>query len=138
MFRLQALSQAFTSQRPESKDVLLSLSLDGGPTRDLTGAVLSLLPTGEVADSIVGGGFGRNMLSVSTALTRLPLSVGQAGLGHPLRLRAEAIGLCPGCLPELLGLLPSGLERRFRDVVTARDSEDKAAPKPSEGQPPAP
>jgi hypothetical protein len=30
------------------------------------------------------------------------------------------------------------LERRFRDIVAAKDAEEKAAPKPSGEQPPAP
>ena len=70
---LESLAAAFVAQRPEAKDVLLGLSLDDGPTRDLTAGMFSLLSPGDIATSVLEGGFGRNMLSLSTALTRLPL-----------------------------------------------------------------
>ena len=70
---LESLAAAFIAQSPEAKDVLLGLSLDDGPTRDLTAGVFSLLSPGDIATSVLEGDFGRNMLSLSTALTRLPL-----------------------------------------------------------------
>lgn len=87
---LDSLAQAFIRQSPEAKDALLGLSMDPGPTRDLTGGMFALLPSGEIAGSILGGNFGRNMLSLSSALTRLPLEQVTA------LVRAEVQAMLPG------------------------------------------
>lgn len=84
-----ALSHAFLQQRPEARDALLGLSMDAGPTRDLTGVMLTNLTSNEIAGSIIGGNFGRNMLSLSTALTRLPLEQVTA------QVRAEVQAMLP-------------------------------------------
>lgn len=70
---LGALSQAFGRQDQGAKDVLLGLAIDDGPTRDLTGSMFGLMNSNDIAGSVIGGTFGKNMLSLSTALTRLPL-----------------------------------------------------------------
>jgi hypothetical protein len=70
---LEGLASAFLSQDQEAKDALLGLSLDPGPTRDLTGAMFANLTSSDIASSVLGGCLGRNMLSLSSALTRLPL-----------------------------------------------------------------
>lgn len=87
---LDSLARAFLSQDPEAKDALLGLSMDPGPTRDLTGGMFSLLASGDIAGSILGGNFGRNMLSLSSALTRLPLEQVTA------QVRAEVQAMLPG------------------------------------------
>lgn len=84
-----ALSHAFLQQRPEARDSLLGLAMDDGPTRDLTGSMLVHLTSNEIAGSILGGSFGRNMLSLSTALTRLPLDQVTAAV------RAEVQAMLP-------------------------------------------
>lgn len=70
---LRSLSSAFVSQNSDGKDALLRLAMDTGPTRDLTGGVFCFIDSSEIAGSVLGGDFGRNMLSLSSALTRLPL-----------------------------------------------------------------
>lgn len=70
---LRALASAFIAQEPESKDVLIGLALEDGPTRDLAGAMFAILSANDIAASVLGGSFGKNMLSLSNALTRLPL-----------------------------------------------------------------
>jgi hypothetical protein len=70
---LDALSQAFVAQEPEGRDALLGLALEDGPVRGLAGDMLSRLGAADVADSVCGGLYGQNMLSLSTALTSLPI-----------------------------------------------------------------
>lgn len=86
---LAALSQAFTAQGPEGRDALLNLALDQGPTRDLTGGVFTHLSSNDIASSVLGGTFGKNMLSLSTALTHLPLDQIAA------QVRAEVQAMLP-------------------------------------------
>jgi len=87
---LSTLSGAFMAQAPDAKDALLGLSLDPGPTRDLTGGMFGLLGSGDIAGSVLGGTFGKNMLSLSTALTHLPLEQVTA------QVRAEVQAMLPG------------------------------------------
>lgn len=87
---LKALSTAFTMQNPEAKDALLGLALEKGATRDLTGSMFGMLSSADIATSIVGGNFGKNMLSLSTALTKLPLEEVTA------QVRAEVQSMLPG------------------------------------------
>jgi hypothetical protein len=68
-----AMSSAFTEQPVETRDALLGLAMEAGPFRDLMGEMLRRQSAAEVASSILGGSYGRNMLSLSTALTSLPL-----------------------------------------------------------------
>lgn len=70
---LAALAQAFDLLEPDGKDALLYLALDPGPTRDLAAGMFSRLGADQIAGAVLGGRFGRNMLSLSSALTRLPL-----------------------------------------------------------------
>lgn len=86
---ISALSEAFVAQHPEAKDALLGLALDRGPTRDLTASMFEKLSSGDIAGSIIGGSFGKNMLSLSTALTRLPLESVTA------QVRAEVQAMLP-------------------------------------------
>lgn len=71
---LRSLSSAFLSQSADGKDALLGLAMEPGPTRDLTGDVFGKLGTADIAGSVCEGLFGRNMLSLSSALTKLPLA----------------------------------------------------------------
>ena len=71
---LDALSSAFMSQKGDGRDVLLGLAMEPGPVRDLTGDMFSRLGAQDVATSVVDGRYGKNMLSLSTALTALPIS----------------------------------------------------------------
>ncbi len=87
---LSSLSTAFLAQNSEGRDALLRLAMDPGPSRDLTGGVLCHVSSSDIAGSVLGGDFGRNMLSLSSALTRLPLEQVTA------QVRAEVQAMLPG------------------------------------------
>ncbi len=87
---LQSLSIAFLNQHSEGKDALLDLALDPGPSRDLTGGMFRFLDSVDIAGSILGGDLGKNMLSLSNALTALPLEQVTA------QVRAEVQAMLPG------------------------------------------
>jgi hypothetical protein len=70
---LESLSLAFLQQEPDGRDSLLGLAMDPGVIRQLTGGMFGLLAAGDIAGSILGGNYGRNMLSLSRAITALPL-----------------------------------------------------------------
>ncbi len=87
---LDSLSKAFLGQSPEGKDALLGLAMDRGAARDLTGGMFSLLGSTDIAGAVLGGSFGKNMLSLSSALTNLPLEQVTA------QVRAEVQAMLPG------------------------------------------
>lgn len=70
---VETLSKAFLAQSPDGKDAILSLSMEQGPIRELTGGVFRTLSSGDIAGAVLGGSLGKNMLSLSSALTTLPL-----------------------------------------------------------------
>lgn len=70
---LGGLANAFCVQSADAKDGLLALALDNGPVRDVTADMFTFLPSGDIAGSVLEGIFGRNMLSLSNALSKLPL-----------------------------------------------------------------
>ena len=84
------LADAFLRQEPDAKDALLRLAMDAGPVREVTAHVFGRLESVEIAGAILGGGFGRNMLSLSSALTRLPLAQVTA------EVRSQVEGMLPG------------------------------------------
>jgi hypothetical protein len=69
-----SLSAAFQAQDLDSRDALIGVALDEGPARDLMGKVFSRLGSVDLAKTLCGGTYGRNMLSMSSALSRLPLA----------------------------------------------------------------
>lgn len=87
---LDSLSQAFMQQSSEGKDALLGLAMDPGPTRDLAGGMFGLMASSDIAGSVLGGTFGKNMLSLSSALTSLPLEQCTE------QVRAEVQAMLPG------------------------------------------
>lgn len=73
--RLQgSLAAAFNAQDAEVRDSLLGMALEPGEARDLIGGMLDRVATPEIAGALCSGVFGKNMLSMSTALAKLPLS----------------------------------------------------------------
>ena len=86
---LTSMRTAFLGQSSDGKDALLGLSLDTGPVRDLTGRMFGLLSAPDIAGSVLGGMFGKNMLSLSSALTELPLERATA------EVRAEVQAMLP-------------------------------------------
>ncbi len=67
-----ALAAAFARQDSTGKDAVLSVAMEDGRAREIVGGVLRKLPDSQVSASLVEGVYGRNMLSLSTALARLP------------------------------------------------------------------
>ncbi len=83
------LSETLTEQPAENRDALLSLALEPGPARELASRMFALMSAIDIAGSILGGVFGRNMLSLSSALANLPLD----GVAQPLR--EEVLSMLP-------------------------------------------
>ncbi len=77
---LQALAEAFKSQDPSGKDAFLGVAMEHGEAQDLAGRVINLLGTGDMADALAAGQYGTNMLSLSCALTSLPLGSRMASI----------------------------------------------------------
>lgn len=113
---VRTLSAAFVNQEPEAKDALLALAMEPGEIRELTGQMFSLLSANEIAESIIGGRLGKNMLSLSSALTRLPLERVSS------EVRAEVQSMLPG----------SGHTPREADFLTHMlDVRERVEPEPA-------
>ena len=67
------LAGTITAQPAENRDALLSLALEPGPARELAARMFAMMSAMDIAGAILGGAFGRNMLSLSSALANLPL-----------------------------------------------------------------
>ncbi len=105
-----SMGTAFLAQSSEGKDALLGLSMDDGPVRDLTGRMFGVLGAPDIAESVLGGELGKNMLSLSSALTSLPLQQAAA------QVRAEVQAMLPtaGHTPKEAAFLEHMLEVRGR------------------------
>ncbi|HEY3317035.1 MAG TPA: HEAT repeat domain-containing protein [Coriobacteriia bacterium] len=72
------LAAAFEKQQTDGKDVLLGIGIGvgggahGDRARDIVGGMLGKLGSADVSASLNSGTYGKNMLSLSTALTKLP------------------------------------------------------------------
>lgn len=71
---IESLSRAFLHQDADGRDAILALAADTTDVRHMLGDVLGRVPSRDLAGTLAAGGFGRNMLSMSSALTRLPLA----------------------------------------------------------------
>ncbi len=71
---VMSLAKAFTAAEPGARDALISVALDEGPARDLLGRAFGAVASADLAGALCSGACGRNMLSMSSALTRLPLA----------------------------------------------------------------
>ncbi len=67
------IAEALRSQGREVRDAVLGCAMDPGPIHELARASFSNMGGGEIADVLCGGVYGENMLSLSNALTHLPL-----------------------------------------------------------------
>ncbi len=67
------LATAFQNQDPDAKDALLGLALEQGTTRGLTRGMFEHLGNPDIASALTEGVFGNNMLSLSNAISHLPL-----------------------------------------------------------------
>ncbi len=68
-----SLSSAFMQQQPDGRDALMGLSVKNGDVRGLMSAVFGKLGSGDIASSLAGGLFGKNVLSMSNMLAGLPI-----------------------------------------------------------------
>jgi hypothetical protein len=68
-----SLSSAFLLQQQDGRDVLLRMAMKTDGASGLMAAVLGNLSSGDIAGSLVGGLFGKNVLSMSSMLAGLPL-----------------------------------------------------------------
>jgi len=84
-----SMRTAFLAQSSDGKDALLGLSMEDGPVRELTGRMFGMLDAPDIAESVLGGTYGKNMLSLSSALTSLPLERATA------EVRAEVQAMLP-------------------------------------------
>lgn len=71
---LDALASGFGGQAAGGQDALIGLAVEEGPARGLLAGMLARVPAHDVANSLACGSYGRNMLSLSSALSRLPLA----------------------------------------------------------------
>jgi hypothetical protein len=71
---IASLSAAFGTQDLDVREALMGVALDDGPARALLASVFSKVGTAEIAGTLVTGTYGRNMLSMSSAISRLPLA----------------------------------------------------------------
>lgn len=72
--RLQEnLAAAFLLQPSEGKDVFLGVAMGEGHNRTLLGEALNMLRDTDIAVAVTEGLYGKNMLSLSNALTHLPI-----------------------------------------------------------------
>lgn len=69
----ETMAQAFLRQESSGRDAIMGLALDSGPVRSLAERMFSHIGTADIASSMCGGLYGKNMLSLSSALTSLPL-----------------------------------------------------------------
>lgn len=69
-----SLSAAIAAQGQETRDAVVAVGMEGGSTRDLLGKVFNRMPSNDLAQTLCGGAYGKNMLSMSAALTRLPIA----------------------------------------------------------------
>lgn len=70
---MTSLTSAFLQQQQDGRDVLLKLAVKNENTSALMSSVLGNLKTGDIATSLAGGLFGKNVLSMSSMLAGLPL-----------------------------------------------------------------
>lgn len=68
-----SLAQAFQGLDTFGRDALLGLAMEGRDRDGVVGDALARLPAGQVVDALCGGTYGANVLSLSTAVARLPL-----------------------------------------------------------------
>lgn len=70
----ECIATAFAQLDAQGKDALLGVAMEPSDIRRLAGSALGLLGTGDISAALCGGAYGENMLTLSGALTRLPLA----------------------------------------------------------------
>lgn len=87
-----AFAQAFMKQENDGKDALLGIGMEPGGARDLVGGMLGKIGGVDISSSLTGGLFGKNMLSLSTALTHLPFGPRMDEIIAEVRASLPALG----------------------------------------------
>ena len=87
-----SMRTAFLEQSSDGKDALMGLSMDDGPVRDLAAGMFGLLSAPDIAGSVLEGRYGKNMLSLSSALTNLPLENAIAEVRAEVQAKLPASG----------------------------------------------
>ena len=124
------LSGTLATQPADNRDALLSLALEPGVARQLAARMFSMMDASDIASSILDGKFGRNMLSLSSALANLPFD------GVADSVRREVLEMLPvtghgpneaAFLGHMLAVRDSGMpepalvetDRTFKTIVQA-------------------
>jgi len=117
-----ALSAAFLRQGASGKDALLMRAGDSEQVRELVGRMFRELSPEQIAEALTSGVLGRNMLSLSNALTSLPLgSAAQIVHLEVARLATES-----GHSPKEIAFLDHMVETRLkRDPEAALVDRDQ-------------
>lgn len=68
-----SLSSAFLQQQPDAKDAIMGLAAKNHDLSDLMSAVFGSIGSPDIAQSLAGGLFGKNVLSMSNMLASMPL-----------------------------------------------------------------
>lgn len=68
-----SLSRAFETLDAVSRDALFGLAMEGRDPGGVVGDALGLLQADQLAEALCGGSYGANLLSLSSAVARLPL-----------------------------------------------------------------
>lgn len=66
------LAEAFSAQDATGKDAVFGAAMSPGIQQDVVGRALESLATGDLASALTDGLYGRNMLSLSNAMSELP------------------------------------------------------------------
>lgn len=81
----RSMGEAFLEQDPDGKDRLLEVSMEMEDVRDIALGMLANLTESDITAAIRGGRYGANAMSVSWALTRLPMGPRTAALEQEMR-----------------------------------------------------
>lgn len=112
---VNSLAAAFLKQQQDGRDVLMRLAEKGDAAGGVLGSMLGNLGNVDIAGSLAGGLFGKNMLSMSSVLAGLPLG------GRVSEILAEVKPLLAniGHSPQELSYLEHMLEVREKATPEA-------------------
>ncbi|TLM77435.1 MAG: hypothetical protein FDZ70_05585 [Actinobacteria bacterium] len=68
------LAAAFAAQDAGGKDALFAVAMDAGDPREIVARAFAFVSPDQMAGGLTGGLYGRNMLSLSNAMTKLPIA----------------------------------------------------------------
>jgi hypothetical protein len=69
-----SLASAFRQLDPDGRDAFLSMAMEPGAAQGVAASALGGIGASELAESLIGGSFGGNMMALSNAMVRLPLA----------------------------------------------------------------